>query len=138
MEDQLPKGTKLTQRKYGQYIMATESAFAKWGGDNVEVFVHDQGEIDIANPIGDMLIVGWKQSLWQQELERYPIKTPLDWFEHFKDRWYPRWAKKLWPVKWDSYDQALYCVYPFKRLAFPKESHYFVYQREASDGRIND
>ena len=25
--------------------------------------------------------------------------VPLDWWQHFKDRWFPKWAKRRWPVQ---------------------------------------
>ena len=26
------------------------------------------------------------------------VTYPADWWQHFKQRWFPSWAKKMWPV----------------------------------------
>lgn len=33
----------------------------------------------------------------QEEVLKH-VYVPLNWWEHFKDRWFPLWAKGRWPV----------------------------------------
>ena len=32
------------------------------------------------------------------------IRHPCDWKESIKERWFPDWAKKRWPVRYREYD----------------------------------
>ena len=41
---------------------------------------------------------------WEEE--RY-MKTPADWWQHFKERWFPGWALKMWPVVYIEHDAAV-------------------------------
>jgi len=31
-------------------------------------------------------------------------RWPKDWWQAFKDRWFPAWALKRWPVQWETID----------------------------------
>jgi len=37
-------------------------------------------------------------------LHRATIDTPKDWWEHLKERWFPKWALKKWPVRYEKYE----------------------------------
>lgn len=39
---------------------------------------------------------------------------PADWWQAFKDRWFPAWALKLWPVEYEYFivDEPCYNVCP--------------------------
>lgn len=43
------------------------------------------------------------------------INYPSDWWQAFKQRWFPVWAQKRWPVKWDRYQIDLH--YPHVPIA---------------------
>ena len=32
------------------------------------------------------------------------LEVPANWWQHFKQRWFPRWALKRWPVLMEHYD----------------------------------
>ena len=37
------------------------------------------------------------------------IKVPMDWWQHFKEKWFPKWAIKRWPISYKIYTaEALY------------------------------
>ena len=40
-------------------------------------------------------------ALGEQRIKRY-AKWPKTWWDAFKDRWFPVWAKKRWPVEWSE------------------------------------
>jgi nuclear transport factor 2 (NTF2) superfamily protein len=37
---------------------------------------------------------------YSYEVERISVRFPADWWEAFKERWFPKWARDRWPVKW--------------------------------------
>ncbi len=43
-------------------------------------------------------------ALWR---EQRILKTPANWWEHFKQRWFPRWALKRWPVLYEWHDAGV-------------------------------
>ncbi len=42
------------------------------------------------------------------------VRYPADWWQAFKDRWFPAWAKERWPVRYVRYD--LMALYPEIKL----------------------
>ena len=49
----------------------------------------------------DKVIVRFNASIASQHidtLEDYTFKAPSDWWEAVKERWFPAWALKRWPV----------------------------------------
>ena len=36
------------------------------------------------------------------------LQVPANWWEHFKQRWFPKWALKRWPVLFVTYDAVTY------------------------------
>lgn len=65
-----------------------------------------------------------RQAIWGQKLAYARIAYPSDWWQHFKERWFPTWAKKKWPVKRETTTVGISAVYP--KLAFPREEHSIV------------
>lgn len=47
--------------------------------------------------IADMLLVGLRGFIWGRTLE--DVKIPADWWQAFKDRWFPGWLKSKFPVR---------------------------------------
>lgn len=50
--------------------------------------------------LGEMIqatIKDLNDSKWVQR----EFRCPADWWEAFKDRWFPKWALKRWPVEWE-------------------------------------
>jgi len=43
-------------------------------------------------------------ALWR---EQRMLEVPANWWEHFKQRWFPAWALKRWPVLTKHYDAAV-------------------------------
>ena len=40
------------------------------------------------------------------------IKHPSDWWQSLKERWFPLWALKRWPVKYTVHDISFKVLYP--------------------------
>ena len=49
------------------------------------------------------VIKAFKDQLAQHLGEQY-VKHPWNWIEAFKDRWFPRWLKRKYPVVYKKYD----------------------------------
>lgn len=49
---------------------------------------------------------------------------PADWWQAFKFRWFPRWAKRRWHVRWESLHEEIQlykCVCPHIATVAPPE-----------------
>lgn len=53
-------------------------------------------------------------------------RWPADWWQHFKERWFPAWARQRWPVVYQWRRVDIDAVYPelSKRVSLPREQHY--------------
>lgn len=63
--------------------------------------------------------------VWAQEKESREIRYPADWWQAFKARWFPRWARRCWPVRHTRWRCRVCAMYPSLRLS-PKEEHIAV------------
>lgn len=43
-------------------------------------------------------------AMWREERL---LKTPANWWQHFKLRWFPKWALRRWPVLYEYHDAAV-------------------------------
>lgn len=58
-------------------------------------------ELDVslhASPWADEMVWRIVQKVYGRTMQTVEAKYPADWWQAFKERWYPVWAKKLWPV----------------------------------------
>jgi len=53
-----------------------------------------------------------------REIERVECRWPADWWQMFKERWFPAWAKARWPVKEEVRQLVARELYP--RVKFPE------------------
>lgn len=54
------------------------------------------------------------------------IEYPRDWWQALKERWYPAWAKKRWPIRYIHYVYDVSVIYPEFEVAMPDEKHKIV------------
>ncbi len=52
------------------------------------------------------------QYVWGEELQRQEVKYPADWWEAFKERWFPKRMKARWPVKYRTVTLEARALYP--------------------------
>jgi hypothetical protein len=55
-----------------------------------------------------MVMFGVRAMIWGENVHN--IDYPLDWWQAFKDRWFPEWLKKRYPVLWKKW--AVSFIYP--------------------------
>jgi len=48
--------------------------------------------------LADSILVGVTKMIYGRDLQE--IKFPIDWKEAFKARWFPKWLKKRFPIKY--------------------------------------
>jgi hypothetical protein len=58
------------------------------------------------------------------------IKYPLDWWEAFKGRWFPVWALRRWPVRFNTWKLDIH--YP--KLAVRRDGVFRLYNSRSSTG----
>jgi len=56
--------------------------------------------------------------IWGEEIGRQEVEWPADWWEHFKKRWFPRWAIRKWPVKMITRRFVAKALYPDYKEVF--------------------
>lgn len=61
--------------------------------------------------------------LWGETAKAEPIQYPSDWWQAFKQRWFPRWALARWPVRLTTHHITLRTLYPNFRISMPSEAH---------------
>lgn len=53
-----------------------------------------------------------KRKVYAHKLGVECVSWPATWREHFKHRWFPAWAQKRWPVRFQRVDVTAYHNYP--------------------------
>ena len=83
--------------------------------------------------MGNEIVLRIVQEVYGREMERIEVRYPLDWWEAFKERWFPAWAKERWPVRWVTEQITARELYP--RVALPDKGPQIALDyRKATDG----
>jgi len=81
--------------------------------------IEPKAEIHTATDwMGQEIVLRVVQEVYGNELERIEAVYPADWWEAFKERWLPAWAKKRWPVKHKKVQLVAQELYP--KLSAPQ------------------
>jgi len=59
-----------------------------------------------------------------QKLRDVHHRWPATWWDAVKERWYPKWALKRWPVKYKSFTFIANLIYP--EMLLPREPAIFI------------
>jgi len=59
--------------------------------------------------------------IWGEPLQKKTIRAPSNWWQHFKERWFPGWAKRRWPVQYRVEILEAHALYP--KVSFPDSPH---------------
>lgn len=70
-----------------------------------------------------------------QAVQRVDFSWPQDWWQHFKQRWFPKWATKKWPVKMEERSFDVKCIYPTFKPALKKHDFRLMLQEREKDAR---
>jgi len=67
----------------------------------VAVALHDSGILIKPDRLDVEITQNLLKILFNLATQEEPLhKQPADWWQHFKERWFPRWARHLSPVKY--------------------------------------
>ena len=82
--------------------------------------------VDYMQNFVNQIIIELTTSIASEKVGREIIKYPKDWFEAFKERWFPTKLLKFFPVIYTEKDIQYTAVYPDFRPAMPKERVFVV------------
>lgn len=60
------------------------------------------------------------QEILGREIANARVEYPADWWHAFKNRWFPAWAKKRWPIKVEVVELIAKELYP--QMAMPEKA----------------
>lgn len=81
-----------------------------------------QGLIDI---MAGQVVFAIHGYIWAENLDTATIQYPLDWWQAFKERWFPGWLIKRYPVKYRIHIFDMKVLYPnyHKHHSIPGEDY---------------
>ena len=94
----------------------------------------ERAKVEVCCDIGwmfDTIVLTVVQEVYGREIDRIECKWPANWWHAFKDRWFPEWAKKRWPVRWHKCSLTAKELYP--RIAMPEREHYITLHKSEFD-----
>jgi nuclear transport factor 2 (NTF2) superfamily protein len=69
----------------------------------------------------DEMAIRITQEVYGREMDRIEVRYPADWWQAFKERWFPTWAKERWPVRETVVDMVARELYP--HVSAPQWEH---------------
>ena len=87
--------------------------------------------------VSDYVINGIRVSLrgylLGEVVQHEEISYPRDWWEAFKERWFPKWAKIKWPVQYRKTVMDAKAIYPDFQPSLPNERHFIKISKYSLD-----
>jgi hypothetical protein len=73
----------------------------------------------------DTIVFEVRGFVWAEKksAKEFNYEFPADWWQAFKARWFPAWAKKRWPVQMQKIHIDVKAIYPEFRPAMPQEQY---------------
>lgn len=62
--------------------------------------------------IANEMVVRLRSFIWSSKIDAVRIKYPEDWWQAFKERWFPGWLKVKYPVGYKQHVIDFYATYP--------------------------
>ena len=90
-------------------------------------------KVDIASGvdlISNAITLRVVQMVYGRTMEEVRAEYPVDWWQAFKERWFPAWAKKRWPVEWVRVRLEAKELYP--KLSVPDYQPYLQLYRHCN------
>lgn len=87
--------------------------------------------VEIITHTMDALIMQVRGYVWgeHESLQRQEIKYPRDWWQAFRERWFPAWWLKRYPVKYREIVLDVKAIYPTFKPSVPNREYRLVIQR---------
>ena len=71
-----------------------------------------------------------RQAVYGETLESIECRYPRDWWAAFRERWFPAWALRRWPVIYHVTVLEARALYP--KISLPGEPHHLVFLQDGS------
>lgn len=80
------------------------------------------GRVDVEHmPEYQALCLQMSGFVWGEELEAEIVSYPSSWWDALKDRWFPNWLERRFPVRMTTKRVQFKVLYPDFKPALPKE-----------------
>lgn len=76
----------------------------------------------------DQFVYTLRGYLWGESQKGYEYSYPADWWQAFKKRWFPNWAKRKWPILYTVIKVDVNVVYPDLKISMPTEKYRVLIQ----------
>lgn len=83
---------------------------------------------DLEGLITDEIVYRVTGFVWSEGVQHVEIKYPADWWQAFKERWFPPWLLKHYPVRYKYHVIDIKAIYPNFRPSIPKEDYRLIIQ----------
>jgi hypothetical protein len=77
------------------------------------------------------VVLSFRARVAGERLKTETIRFPADWWEAVKERWFPAWAKRRWPVSYRVVTMEARGLYPLLSLPQRKDAHVEIVVHEA-------
>lgn len=73
--------------------------------------------------VNDDIMMRIKGFVWAEQAQRQEVQYPANWWQAFKERWFPAWLLERWPVEHKKHIFDVKCVYPNFRPSLPEQDY---------------
>lgn len=111
--------------KLGDFLYSNTVELEKIRMGMIQTFSEYLLDVDmeiIQRHITDAFSVNIKGYLWGEEAAKREIQYPQDWWQAFKERWFPKCLLKKYPVIYTHIVMEAKAIYPNFRQSLPNES----------------
>ena len=92
-----------------------------------------------ADWFADSITARVKGFIWSSKIDTVHIQYPKDWWQAFKERWYPAWLKRKYPVVYRKRKIDFYAMYPeYKHKTEDPRLGKIVYKMTDSNWYLED
>lgn len=74
---------------------------------------------DDLEPVYENLLASLRATVVVEQQKPLRLDMPDDWWEHFKERWFPAWALARWPVRKKVIELPMKTIYPTLQTQIP-------------------
>ena len=81
----------------------------------------------MGNFLADEIAIQVVQAVYGHDLEVIECRYPADWWQAFKERWFPAWAKERWSVLYRHYRLTAKELYP--KVSAPRQEYHILLEK---------
>jgi hypothetical protein len=119
IENEDTVGTEVVLEKFQVYVATVIPQTLGIVVDNVEVMLDE---------IFHDMMLRMRAYIWGEPPKVWRVKAPADWWQHFKERWFPEWALKRWPMVYRIDTVKMQVLYDRMKISMPDE-HYIIHTK---------